>query len=106
MGNIIKAKCTNCNFEKDFRFGGNRMNFTTVQMVPAIDKKTREFKNVNYLTEKESDNYIFYTDSALKVATREKNTYQSFDLLLNKNYNYCTNCESFTLDFILIAFTD
>jgi hypothetical protein len=52
MGNLIKATCIHCDFEKDFNFGGNMMDFAVNNPVPAIDKKSGEFSNLNYFKQK------------------------------------------------------
>ena len=106
MGTIIKAKCTHCNFEKDFSFGGNMMDFTTNNPVPAIHKGSGKFRNVNYYRTQEQENYWYYFDAKLKGANKDGSTFQNFDFLLNEKDNYCPECKKFTLNFGLIAFID
>jgi hypothetical protein len=53
MGSIIYAECENCGFKKELNFGGNMMNFTINNPVPAILKKSDIFKNMNYFRTKE-----------------------------------------------------
>lgn len=106
MGNIIKAKCTNCDFEREFNFGGNMMDFTTNNPVPAIHKVSGKFRNVNYFRTKLKDNYTYYFEDALKGDHKSGYTFQNFDLLLNENDNYCPECKKFTLNFTLLALTD
>ena len=62
MGNIIESKCKSCGFSNEFRYGGGRFSYQTNCPVPAINKKTLEFENVNYLEHKDSDKYLFYSD--------------------------------------------
>jgi hypothetical protein len=57
MGNIIDSKCRNCNFEKTFKYGGNKFNYQTNCPVPAINLETGEFENVNYIIEINNPKY-------------------------------------------------
>lgn len=109
MGYILKAKCTNCDFEKEFSFGGNMMNFDRVQMVPALDMNTNRFVCVNYKESKDEPHYRFYTDRELKGYRSNENdyrNYRSFDLILNESRNYCPSCREFKLNFDVVALTD
>ena len=106
MGNIIKAKCTSCDFEKDFNYGGNMMDFTTNNPVPALHKISGKFKNVNYFKEKDNAHYHYYFEDQLKGDNTTGHTFQNFDLFLNKKNNYCPECKKFSLDFNLLAYTD
>jgi hypothetical protein len=101
MGNFIKSFCRICNFEKEFRFGGNRFDYLTNCPVPAINKNTLEFDNVNYYDFKDSNDYYFYFNEELQGENITLNTFGVFDLKLNQNDNYCPNCKNFTLDFRL-----
>ena len=71
MGNIIKAKCTSCDFEKDFNYGGNMMDFTTNNPVPALHKISGKFKNVNYFKEKDNAHYHYYFEDQLTISFRK-----------------------------------
>lgn len=106
MGNLIKATCTHCDFEKDFNFGGNMMDFTVNNPVPAIHKKSGKFRNVNYFKQKDINHYLYYFEDALKGNNKDGHTYQNFDMYLNEHNNFCPNCKKFSLDFIVKAFTD
>ena len=106
MGNIINAKCTNCDFEREFKFGGNMMDFTTNNPVPAIHKKSGKFRNVNYFISKLKDNYTYYFEDTLKGNNTNGYTFKNFDLVLNENGNYCPECKKFTLDFNIKTYTD
>jgi hypothetical protein len=106
MGNIISAQCQACNFEKEFNFGGNMMDFTTNNPVPAIHKKSGIFRNVNYFRTKSGENYLYYFDNILKGDNKGGYTFQNFDLLLNEKGNYCPSCKKFSLGFILITIAD
>lgn len=106
MGNLIKATCTDCDFEKDFNFGGNMIDFTVNNPVPSIHKKSGKFRNVNYFKAKDSNRYLFYSDKTLKGKNKSGNTIENFDLSLNEYNNYCPNCKKFSLDFVVTAFTD
>jgi hypothetical protein len=106
MGNVIKAKCTTCDFEKKFSFGGNMIDFKTNNPVPALHKESGKFKNVNYFKTKEQENYLYYFEDVLKGENKGGYTFQNYDFLINENDNYCPKCKKFNLDFILVAFTD
>ncbi|MCF6140492.1 hypothetical protein L1S34_04265 [Flavobacterium sp. K77] len=106
MGNIIKSKCQSCGFSNEFRFGGGRFNYLTNCPVPAINKETLEFENINYLANKNSEKYLFYTDDVLKGNNLDYNTINNFDLKLNMVNNYCPNCKEKALDFRVTMFVD
>ena len=106
MGNIIKSKCQSCGFLNEFRFGGGRFNYLTNCPVPAINKETLEFENINYLANKNSEKYLFYTDDVLKGDNLDYNTINNFDLKLNMVNNYCPNCKEKALDFRVTMFVD
>ena len=74
MGNIIKAKCTHCNFDKDFNFGGNMMDFTVNNPVPAIHKKSGKFRKVNYFKQKDTNHYLYYYEDDLKRNNKNSHT--------------------------------
>ena len=57
MGFFIEAECRICNFSTDFKYGGSR--FDSSCHVPAINKTTLEFENIDYKLEKNTDNYFF-----------------------------------------------
>ena len=106
MGNLIKATCTHCDFEKDSNFGGNMMDFTVNNPVPAIHKKSGKFSNVNYFKQKDINHYLYYFEDALKGNNKDGHTYQNFDMYLNEHNNFCPKCKNFSLDFICMVFTD
>ena len=62
MGQLLNANCRICKFETDFRYGGGQLNYRENCPVPAINKETGHFENVNYITEKNNPLYLFYTD--------------------------------------------
>ena len=74
--------------------------------IPAINKETLEFENVNYLEHKNSDKYLFYTDEVLKGNNYDNGTINNFDLKLNPVNNYCPKCKEKTLDFTVTMYTD
>ena len=96
MGFFIEAKCRICNFSTDFKYGGSR--FDSSCHVPAINKTTLEFENIDYKLEKNTDNYFFYTSKELK-GKNHGNVFNNFDLELNEFNNYCPNCKQHTFDF-------
>ncbi|WP_430929028.1 hypothetical protein [Polaribacter marinivivus] len=106
MGNLIKATCTHCDFEKDFNFGGNMMDFTTNNPVAAIHKISGKFRNVNYFISKLKDNYTYYFEDSLKGNNKNGPIYENFELTLNEHNNFCPECKNTSLEFILKAFTD
>lgn len=104
MAEILKANCRICSFETDFNYGGGRFNYHENCPVPAINKETEQFENVNYIIEKNNPIYLFYTDKQLKGDNSDKNTYNNFDLKLNQANNLCPKCNQFTLDFSIRMF--
>jgi hypothetical protein len=106
MGQSILATCTACIFKKEFKFGGNMMDFTTNNPVPAIHKISGKFRNVNYFKTRLKDNYIYYFEEQLKGINTSEYTFQNFDLLLNENGNFCPECKKFTLNFNSLSNTD
>lgn len=99
MGFFLISQCKTCNFKKEVVYGGGRFNYQTNNPVPAINLRTEKLESVNYITEEENPNYLFYTDKILKGDNGENNTYQNFELILNQSNNYCPNCKAYTLDF-------
>ena len=106
MGTLINAKCRNCNFQREFNFGGNMIDSLTNNPLPAIHKISGKFRNVNYFKHKEKDNYIYYFEDILKGHNIKGYKFQNFDFFLNELDNYCSECEKFALNFDLISFTD
>jgi hypothetical protein len=99
MGNYLKSNCRTCNYKNEFKFGGTRFNYSTNFPVPAINKKTLEFENVNYYEVINSDKYIFYFNDELKDKNGKNKTFSNFELELNEKNNYCPTCKNQTLDF-------
>lgn len=106
MGNIVATLCLNCGFENEFRIGGGRFNYQTYCPVPAINKETLEFEQINYYEQKDSDKYLFYSDTALKGENKNDRTINNFDLYFNEEGNYCPSCKNKTLAFRTIMFVD
>ena len=109
MGKRFKAKCKNCGFETEFNFGGGMMRFFRVYCpVPALNKKTGAFENVNYAKHRyaiKSKN-LFYFDKSLKGNNEGGHVFQHFNKKLNEMNNYCPKCKQFAMNFDLIAFYD
>lgn len=103
---IITSKCKSCGFSNELRYGGGRYSYLTHCPVPAINKETLEFENINYLEHKDSDKYLFYSDDVLKGDNLNNNTIDNFDLKLNTVNNYCPTCKGKSLDFRVTMFTD
>lgn len=106
MGNVIVSKCKNCGFSNKFSYGGVKSSYKTDCPVPAINKETLEFENVNYFKHKSSDKYLFYTDDVLKGDNENKQTFNDFNLKLNSINNYCPKCKEKALDFEVTIYTD
>ncbi len=106
MGNIVATLCRSCGFENEFRIGGGRFNYQTYCPVPAINKETLEFEQINYYEHKKSDKYLFYSDSVLKGENKNNRTINNFDLYFNEEGNYCPSCKNKTLAFRTIMFVD
>ena len=92
MATIIASKCKLCGFSNIFSFGGGMFNYQTNCPVPAINKETLEFENVNYLEHKDSEKYLFYSDDVLKGDNGDLKKIINFNLELNLINNYCPKC--------------
>lgn len=106
MGNIVATKCRTCGFTNEFRLGGGRFDYQTYCPVPAINKETLEFENINYYENKNSGNYLFYSDEVLKGINNNDKTFSNFDLYFNEEGNYCPSCKNKTLAFRVIIYVD
>lgn len=106
MGNIIATKCCECDFENKFSFGGGRFSYKTFCPVPAINKETLEFENINYFEHLNSNNYLFYIDVVLKGDNLHDKTITNFDLILNEENNYCPRCKTKALAFRVQGYID
>ena len=106
MGNIVATLCRTCGFENKFRIGGGRFNYQTYCPVPAINNETLEFEQVNYYEKRDSNQYLFYSDEALKGENKNEKTINNFNLYFNEEGNYCPSCKNKTLAFRTIMFVD
>lgn len=106
MGEVVASLCRSCGFKNEFRIGGGRFNYLTYCPVPAINKKTLEFEQVNYYDHKNSNDYLFYSDEELKGENKNDKIISNFDLYFNEEGNYCPNCKNKTLAFRTIMFVD
>ena len=61
MGEVVASLCRLCGFKNEFRIGGGRFNYQTYCPVPAINKETLEFEQVNYLKQ----NYGKYSSNLM-----------------------------------------
>ena len=61
MGQVLKAKCKICNYNKEVAYGGGKYDYQTNNPVPCINKATGEMESVNYKIERDNPNYHFYT---------------------------------------------
>ena len=92
--------------KNEFRIGGGRFNYQIYCPVPAINKHTLEFVQVNYYESSNSDDYLFYSKEELKGENKYEKTIQNFDLRFNEEGNYCPSCKNKTLAFRTIMFVD
>lgn len=106
MGNIVATKCRTCGFTNEFRLGGGRFDYQTYCPVPAINKETLEFENINYYENKNSGKYLFYSDAVLKGINTNDKTFSNFNLYFNEEGNYCPSCKNQTLAFRITMYLD
>lgn len=106
MGKRFKAKCKNCGFETEFNYGSGKMGGSCP--VPALNKKTGAFENVNYAKRRyrKKSKYFFYFDESLKGNNEGGHVFMNFNLQLNEMNNYCPKCQQFAMDLDIIAFYD
>ena len=103
MGMILTGRCKSCGFKTEFSFGGDKKNCTTVCMLPAIDKETGEFVELNYYAFQNSESkYLFYNDEKLKTNDLESNyRFKNYDVEINQRDNFCPKCKTYGLNFFL-----
>lgn len=106
MGNLIASKCRKCDFTNQFRLGGGRFSYQTNCPVPAINKETLEFENINHYEHKDSGKYLFYSDEKLKGDNYNDKTFNNFNLYFNEEGNYCPSCKNKTLAFRVAMYID
>jgi hypothetical protein len=106
MGVTVATLCRTCGFENKFSIGGGRFNYQTNCPVPAINKETLEFEQVNYYAENCSKEYFLYSDKDLKGVNTNGKTIQNFNLHFNEEGNYCPSCKNKTLAFRTVMFMD
>lgn len=100
MGDLLKAHCEKCSFEKEVFFGSGMEDFLSVLNVPAVNSETGEFV-VENIIERESldENLIFYNDKSMYKGTMPEHTINWRGLKLNPRNNLCPNCQSYSLAF-------
>jgi len=106
MGNVIASKCRLCGFTNQFSLGGGRFSYLTNRPVPAINKETLEFENINYYEYENSGKYLFYSDDVLKGDNYNDKTFNDFNLYFNEEGNYCPSCKEKSLAFRITMYTD
>lgn len=106
MGTTISTLCKSCGFSNEFNFGGSRFGYRTNCPVPALNKQTLNFENVNYFEQQDFDLYIFYFTSSLKGKNEKQKTIRNFDLLLNEDDNFCPKCKKMSWTFREFRFFD
>lgn len=106
MGEVVASLCRNCGFKNEFNIGGGKFNYQTYCPVPAINKETLEFEQINYYEHKNSAKYLFYSNTDLKGENNNERTITNFDLYFNEEGNYCPSCKNKKLAFRSIIFVD
>jgi len=106
LGNVIASKCRLCGFTNQFSLGGGRFSYLTNCPVPAINKETLEFENINYYEYKNSKKYLFYSEDVLKGDNYNDKTFNNFNLYFNEEGNYCPSCKEKSLAFQITMYTD
>ncbi|MBP2281723.1 rubredoxin [Flavobacterium sp. CG_23.5] len=106
MGNIVASLCRNCGFKNEFRVGGGRFSYKTNCPVPAINKETLEFENINHFDHKDSGKYLFYSNDELKGDNYNDKRFNNFDLYFNEEGNYCPSCKAKKLAFRITMYLD
>ncbi|AWM13896.1 hypothetical protein DI487_08490 [Flavobacterium sediminis] len=99
MAEILKANCRICNYKVEVKYGGGKFDYLTNNPVPAFNKTTEEIESVNFLTEKENSNYVFYSNDEIKGDNEDGYIFRNFDLELNQINNYCPKCKNYSLTF-------
>jgi hypothetical protein len=106
MGNIVATKCRLCGFTNEFQLGGGKYDYKTECPVPAINKETLEFENVNHYDHRDSGKYLFYSDAILKGENTRDKTFRDFNKIFNEEGNYCPNCKNKSLAFRVTMYYD
>jgi len=106
MGNVIASKCRLCGFTNQFSLGGDICSYLTHRPVPAINKETLEFENINYYEYENSGKYLFYSDDVLKGDKYNNKTFNDFNLYFNEEGNYCPSCKEKSLAFRITIYSD
>lgn len=106
MGSTISTLCHTCGFSNEFNFGGAKLGYKTHSQVPALNKITLDFENVNYFDHQDSDLYVFYYAFGLKGRNDKQKTIGNFDQILNEDDNLCPKCKEMTWSFRVIRYFD
>ncbi len=106
MGNIVATKCRLCGFTNEFQLGGGKFDYKTKCPVPAINKETLEFENINHYDHRDSGKYLFYSDDVLKGENTNDKTFRDFNLIFNEEGNYCPKCKNKSLAFRVTMYYD
>lgn len=106
MGNIVATKCRLCGFTNEFQLGGGKFDYKTECPVPAINKETLEFENINHYDHKDSGKYLFYSDEVLKGENTKDKTFRDFNKIFNEEGNYCPSCKNKSLAFRVAMYFD
>ena len=100
MGEILNAKCDQCGFQQQFRFGAGMGDHLTQCSVPAIDKQTGDFVVENYF-KKDSFNgqFMFYNEPEMYHGEVDRKYIQWKEVKLKRTDNLCPNCLRFKMSF-------
>ena len=77
-----------------------------IQKVPALNKETLDFENVNYFDHQDSDLYLFYFAFGLKGRNEKQKTISHFNQTLNEDDNLCPKCKEMSWSFRVIRYFD
>ena len=107
MGYILRGKCKTCDFEKEFRFVGNKV-ITKLFVCYPLQITKLEFVELNYYDYLNSESkYLFFNDGKLKTNDLESNyRFKNYDVEINQRDNFCPKCKTYGLNFFLRYLTD
>lgn len=106
MGYVIASKCSKCNFNNTFRFGGGRFNHLTHFPIPVINKESGLFETINHYDNPNPDFYLYYHKDELKTNKENQDKIEFNSLYLNWDNNFCPECQEFSLHFRIKLLTD
>lgn len=106
MGEILKAKCK-CGYETtELKFGAGMTDFEQSCYVPAIDNQTNRIIAIDIKKEIQDKTFLPYSQPSLHAENCKCNKIEFFDISINKEKNYCPQCQEYNLCFMEIGFYD